>query len=163
MKEQKSEPKTRKINVRDPEKFDYARSLYVNEGLTQKEIAERLDINPKTIKTWIDESGWREKRAVKNVSPDAMINRLMLIADELMNKEDFAENSTDNCNAIAKLIRQIKSLKNSTTNNDRIQTLIEFTDWLIIESRSDKEVNEILIKKINKLQDKFLMALTDAR
>lgn len=150
----------KKISPRDSDKHDKAYQLYVA-GHTQKEICNTLDINAKTLKRWIDDGVWSGKRATKNISLDSMINRLMSIADDMLNDDNFKDNLAENSNAIAKLIRQIKSLKNGTTINDRYQTFIDFIDWLIIEARSNKEVSDSVVKIINLLQNKYLKELCD--
>lgn len=153
----------KKINVRDPEKYEYAQILYIDKKLSQKDVCERIGINAKTLKSWIDQGGWAEKRVIKVMSPDAMINRLMQKADQLMNGEDFEENATEICNAISKLIRQIKTLKNSTTNNDRVQSFLEFSDWLIAEARHDRSINDNFMRQLNTLQDKYIMFISDVK
>lgn len=151
---------SKKINPRDSEKYDKAYQLYTF-GVNQKEICTTLEINAKTLKRWIDDGVWREKRATKSVSLDSMINRLMVIADDMLNDENFKDKLAENSNAIAKLIRQIKTLKNGTTINDRLQAFIDFTEWVIIEARTDKCVTDEIVKAINKLQDKHIRELCD--
>ncbi len=39
-----------------------ARELIVREGLTQKEVAQRLKIAPKTVSLWYGRHGWQDER-----------------------------------------------------------------------------------------------------
>ena len=151
---------TRKINPRDTERYDKSYLLFCS-GVSQKEICTTLDINSKTLKRWIDDGIWKEKIATKVISLDAMINRLMVIADDMLNEEDFKKDLVGNSNAIAKLLRQIKTLKNGTTINDRLQTFLDFTSWVVLEARTNKDVTDSIVKAINNLQDKHIRELCD--
>ncbi len=39
---------------------EYAKLLFVKEGLPQKEIAERVKVTEKTIGKWIQEGNWKD-------------------------------------------------------------------------------------------------------
>lgn len=147
--------KTTEINTRNPEKYQYAYLLYM-EGKSQKEVCERVDVNPKTLQAWITTGGWKGKRGSKVASPDALINKLMMVADDLISSEDFADNAAGNCDAIARVVGQIKKLKSGTTPNDRVRTLLDFSDWLIAEARVDERINDSFVKLLNLLQDKYI-------
>ena len=48
---------------RTPELVERAKGLYVREQLTLKEIARRLEVNERTIRTWRDQDGdWNKER-----------------------------------------------------------------------------------------------------
>lgn len=148
----------KRITPRNAEQHDKAHELFIA-GRTQKVICEQLSINPRTLKRWIDDGVWREKRAVKEVSPDALIIRLMTVADEIINDEDFKEKIVEESNALARVIRQIKMLKNGTTINDRVQTFLDFSNFLLVEVNTDNTLTDEIIKKINQLQNKYIREL----
>lgn len=49
---------------------EHARYLYFTTALTQKQIAEAVDVVPKTISRWIAESNWEEHKKITYFSPD---------------------------------------------------------------------------------------------
>lgn len=141
--------------TRNPEKHQYAYLLYMD-GKLQKDICERVGINPKTLQAWISAGGWKEKRGSKAASPDTLINKLMLKADEMISSDEFTDDTFGGCEAVAKVIGQIKKLKNGTTPSDRIRTLLDFGDWLIIEARLNNNIDDSFIKLLNSLHDKYI-------
>ena len=46
-----------------------ARDMYLNTNFTQKEIADKLGINPKTIYLWIKKGKWDEMKAAARQAP----------------------------------------------------------------------------------------------
>lgn len=50
------------MGISKAQEKEYAKILYVNERLTNKEIAERVGITEKTIAKWIDTENWLKLR-----------------------------------------------------------------------------------------------------
>lgn len=66
---------------------DLAKRYYVNEGLTQKEIAERLNLTEKTVGTWVKKGNWDKEKKSLLVTKDKQItdlyDQLASIIDEI--------------------------------------------------------------------------------
>jgi transcriptional regulator with XRE-family HTH domain len=52
---------------------DYAKMLFVNENLSQKEIAERVGVQEKTIGKWINDGNWQSLKTSMLVTKDAQL------------------------------------------------------------------------------------------
>ena len=57
---------------------DYAKMLYLDtsQKLTNKEIAERVDVRPNTISTWIKKGNWEKLRKSLMVTRQKMVRDL---------------------------------------------------------------------------------------
>lgn len=60
--------------------MEFARVLYVSENLTQKTIAERVNVTEKTIGKWIEKEGWKK---LKRSQLNTRHNQLNLMYDQL--------------------------------------------------------------------------------
>jgi len=69
-----------------------ARNLYLNTDFTQKEIAEKLGLDPKTIYLWIKKGKWDEMKAAARQAPgiiqQQLYNHITAINDAIANRED---------------------------------------------------------------------------
>ena len=50
------------------QKKDWAKMLYLNEHITQKEIAERVNVNKMTIGKWVKEGKWEEMKTAVSIT-----------------------------------------------------------------------------------------------
>ncbi len=149
-KTKKPAAEPRAVNIRTPEKYEYAYLLYM-QNHTQKSICEKVEIAPATFQSWKATGGWEEKRAARTISVDTLIAKTLRRIDEQLDDPDF------NADAFSKVVKQLKELKAGATVNDTIQVLLAFTDFLIDESSRDSEIDEKLIKTVNRLHDRFII------
>lgn len=149
-KMKKPADESRAINVRTPEKYEYAYLLYM-QNHTQASICEKVGIAPGTFQSWKASGGWEEKRAARTISVDTLIAKTLRRIDELLDNPDF------NADAFSKAVKQLKELKAGATVNDTIQVLLSFTDFLVDEAGRDSEITEGFIKTVNRLHDRFIL------
>ena len=86
---------------------EFAQHLFVNEKLTQKEIAERVGVVEKTISKWIKEGKWED------------LKRSMLIVKE--------EQLTDLYDKLSALNNHIKTTNNNLVSNKDVDTISKLT------------------------------------
>lgn len=55
---------------------DLAKILFVNEGVTQKEIAERLNLTEKTVSKWVKDGDWEKLKTSMLVTKDNQLTSL---------------------------------------------------------------------------------------
>lgn len=149
-KTKKPADEPRAINIRTPEKYEYAYLLYM-QNHTQASICEKVGIAPGTFQSWKSSGGWEEKRAARTISVDTLIAKLLRRIDEQLDDPAF------NADAFAKAVKQLKALKAGATVNDTIEVLMAFTDFLTDQSGRDPEVTDILVKTVNRLHDRFIL------
>lgn len=63
-----------------------AETLYVDEGLTAKEIALRIKVSEKTIGDWKKKYNWKSKRIAKQTSPESQAKKYDELLDALLDK-----------------------------------------------------------------------------
>lgn len=143
----------RAVNVRNPEKYEYAYLLYMQKH-TQASICEKVEITPSTFQSWKNSGGWEEKRAARTISVDTLIAKTLRRIDELLDSPDGF-----NADAFSKAVNQLKTLKAGATVNDKIESFLDFSDFLTDEHGRDPEVDEVFIKKVNRLQDRYILKL----
>jgi len=139
----------KKLQPRDPEKFEYAYLLFM-QGVSQKEICERVKISSPTLQGYKESGGWDTKRASRTISIDDLVQKSLKKISDMLDAQDF------NADSFAKAVSQLKTLKTHNTVDDDINTFMDFQDYIIRERSSNKDVTDELIKCITSLQDNYI-------
>lgn len=64
------------MGVKKQVEHDLAKRYYINDGLTQKEIADRLKLTEKTVGTWVKNGCWDKEKISLLVTKDNQITSL---------------------------------------------------------------------------------------
>ncbi|MBD9165896.1 MAG: DDE transposase family protein [Parabacteroides johnsonii] len=117
------------------QKKDWAKMLYLNEHITQKEIAERVNVNKMTIGKWVKEGKWEEmKTAVSITKKEQLANLYRQIAEinkAILGRPEGERYATPKeADAINKLAAAIEKLEKETGIADIISVSKGFLDWL---------------------------------
>ena len=139
------------------QKKDWAKTIYLNEHLTQKEIAERVGISAKTMSKWIAAEKWetlktsltitREEQLANLYRQVAAINHAIASRDE---KERFA-NSRE-ADIINKLATAINKMETETGLAEVIGVCKKILTWL-------RPVDPAKAKELSYLLDSFIKDL----
>ena len=133
-------------------KKDLARILYMS-GTPIKEILDRTAIKSNaTINKWIQEEGWKEKRAARTVSRSELVNKTLMKINDLLELEakDFP---ADQLSKLASLIEKLDKQDSPILIMD---VFITFSKWLQNRSTTDKAVTLEFMKQLNHLQDIYI-------
>lgn len=65
---------------------DYAKTLFVNDGLSQKEIAIRLNLTEKTVGRWVKTGEWEKLKVSMLVTKDNQLAGLYKQLENVMNE-----------------------------------------------------------------------------
>ena len=140
-------------------KKSLARSLYLS-GMEQNEIAEKVEVSRITISRWVNNEGWKEARAAKNISRPELVNKLLLTIDGLIERVNKSDDPTligARADTLSKFSSTIKMLDKKANVIDAIEVFMAFNRWIQDQASYDPEITPELIKAINKYQNKFLM------
>ena len=140
-------------------KKSLARSLYLS-GMEQNEIAEKVEVSRITISRWVNNEGWKEARAAKNISRPELVNKLLLAIDGMIENVNKSNDPTlvgSLADKLSKLSSTIEKLDKKANVIDAIEVFMAFNRWIQDQASYDPEITPELIKAINKYQNKFLM------
>ena len=140
-------------------KKSLARSLYLS-GMEQNEIAEKVEVSRITISRWVNNEGWKETRAAKNISRPELVNKLLLTIDGMIENVNKSNDPTlvgSLADKLSKLSSTIEKLDKKANVIDAIEVFMAFNRWIQDQASYDPEITPELIKAINKYQNKFLM------
>lgn len=117
------------------QKKDFAKSLYLREHITQKEIAERVGISAVTVNKWVNAEGWEKLKASLSVTRDEqlanMYNQIAEINTNIAKREEGARypNSKES-DIINKIAATIERLERETGVADIISVSRGLLDFI---------------------------------
>lgn len=133
---------------------EFAKSLYIGGGLTQKEIAERVSVTEKTLTSWIKKEKWD---GLKKSLLTTKQTQLAFLYDQLdflntdISKRDFKVADGKEADTIIKLTAAINRLETETSIGDTVEVARNFIEFV---RPQDLE----LAKTITNLFDVFITA-----
>ncbi|MBP4140028.1 DDE transposase family protein [Flavobacterium geliluteum] len=119
--------------LRKAQEKEYAKSLYIGGGLTQKEIAERVSVTEKTLTKWIKEGKWDN---LKKSLLTTKQNQLSFLYDQLdflntdISKRDFKVAVGKEADTIIKLTASINRLETETSIGDTVEVARNFIEFV---------------------------------
>lgn len=136
------------------QKREFAKMLYLNnDGITQKEIAQRAGVSEVTIGRWIKNEKWETLKVslltTKSEQLSLLYNQLAALNDTIRNRDEkFA--STKEADTIIKITAAIKNLEVETSIAEKVETAQQFLKFVRTTSSIDTS------KKIASLFDAFI-------
>lgn len=133
---------------------EWAQLLFVKEGLSQKEIAERTGKSAVTINRWVKEGEWTRLKQSLLVTREAQLSRMYMQLDELnsaiMKREEgqrFA--SSKEADTISKLANAIRTMESEASIADIVEVSKRLLNWL-------RPVNPALAKEVANVINDFI-------
>ncbi len=128
---------------------EYAKILYVNEKLTQKEISERVGVTEKTVGKWIEVGGWNKLRqsllATKPYNIDLMYQSLTALNESFIGKVP----TSSQLDSVSKLTASIKNLETDLGLGEIFTVGQSFIQWVRL-NQPDK------VKEVYNLFDAYI-------
>lgn len=118
------------MKATEPRKI--AKILFVEAGLSQNEIAERLGKDKSQISRWATEDNWKTLRSTRTATADQIIQRTYVQINniyDIVDEEKRVITATE-CDQIAKLMASIKLLHKGADLATFIQAYEEFIKYL---------------------------------
>jgi len=121
--------------MKSEQKKELAKLLFINEYLTQKEIAARVDVSEKTLSKWVNEGDWRRLRQSYLVTKEEQLRRIYEQIDELNTAISMREPgqryaNTRDADTLAKLTSAARNLESEASVSDIISVAKRFLTWL---------------------------------
>ncbi len=117
------------------QKKDYAKILYTQMGLLQKEAAVKAGVSAKTMSAWVNNEGWDKLRASLAITREAQLRMVYAQLNELQTainsrKEGERYPSAKEADAMAKLAATIKALETDAGLHETVDVLMQFLGWV---------------------------------
>jgi len=145
------------MSLRNKDKRDWAKTLYLSENLTQKEIAGRVGVTEKTMSRWVNDGNWEHLKSSIIMTKSEELKRIYQQLNELNSfiltkttGQRFA--SSKEADTISKLASAARSLETEIAIADVIEVFKRFTEWI---RKHDFEK----AKEIVRLEDQFIQSL----
>lgn len=132
------------------QKKDFAKMLYLqNDGISQKEIAQRAGVSEVTVSKWVKGEKWENLKVslltTKSEQLNLLYNQLRAINEFIRDREKGAQYaSSKEADSIIKLTAAIKNLEIETSIAEKVETGQKFLAF--IRKTSDLETSKIVAK-----------------
>lgn len=113
-------------NINNKAKKELAEKLFIEDGLTAKEISSMIGISEQTLSRWRKEGNWENKRNEFLAAPHKIKEVLMKELKSIAT----GEGSTIDADALAKVSKVIESLSSRTSVQVIFSVLKEFDNWM---------------------------------
>lgn len=133
-----------------------AKHLYMK-GTPIAQIVELTGVTRQSVSRWINSEGWKEERAAREMSKESITSRTLSKLGDAIDKADGDEKSIGRmADSLLKSVKAIKEINQSTTIVNKIDTLIEFENWLVTHREEYPEIDDKLLVLINQLHSEFM-------
>lgn len=132
------------------QKKDFAKMLYLqNDGISQKEIAQRAGVSEVTVSKWVKGEKWENLKVslltTKAEQLNLLYNQLRSINELIRDREKGTQHaSSKEADSIIKLTSAIKNLEIETSIAEKVETGQKFL--VFIRKTSDLETSKIVAK-----------------
>lgn len=137
--------------AKDKEK-SVARLLYVEHQLSQKEIADKVGVQEKTVSIWVNDNGWKEERQARINAPRKQVEDLKQVISSLT--EQRLELESQRKNAIKAKDKALEF----DLNKQAVGIADEISKWNKALSHLDKS-NKITLETYLYIMDEIFSAL----
>lgn len=142
------------------DKRDWARTLFLHEKLTQKEIAGKVGVSEVTMSKWVKAEGWERMRQSLVLTKQKLLQQQYIYLEAIQAKIEEREKPNNHPNnkeadIISKLTASIRNLETEVSLAETITTFIEFGTWLRKVAPIDK------VKEFVELQDAYIRQLNN--
>lgn len=128
---------------------DYAQLLFVNQKLTQKEIAIKTEMSEVTISKWVKQGKWEDLRKTISVTREermrSTINQLTELDNLIATREEkYRFPDKNESNIRRRLVSDLAALENECGLTDVINVSIKLLEWVRgVEPLKAKEISQI--------------------
>lgn len=147
--------------AKNDKKQELARVLYMS-GLSQEEILQKVEVSRQTLSRWINTLGWKEMKAARNITRPELVNKLLSSINSLLDKanepgnEDMLDSLGDK---LIKMSNAIEKMEKKASVVDRIDTMIDFENWLAANRDKYPQLTNELFQLVNQLHNDYLNEL----
>ena len=140
-------------NLINAQKKEWAQLLYINEHLSQKEVAERVKVSKVTMNKWVKDGKWDEMKASLTITREEQLKRLYnqiaALNKEIAERENQRYATASESDTLSKLASAINKMEIEIGLADIISVSRRFLEWV-------RKVNVDKAKELSGLFDGFI-------
>lgn len=118
------------MGLKKVQEREYAKLLFTQMGLSQKEVAAKVGVTEKTIGKWKDEESWEELKTVFTTTRSSVIKNLQRQMELWQLKIGDNLAGTKEVDILVKLAAAINSLEKETGISEMVDTGMKFIQFL---------------------------------
>mgnify|MGYP001425854089 FL=1 len=142
-------------NSKDKQKA-VAKHLYMK-GTPIAQIVDLTGVSRQSVSRWINQEGWKEERASREMSREAITSKTLSKLGEAIDNVDGDEKGISRMtDSLLKAAKGIKEINAGTTIVNKVDTLIEFENWLATHRDDYPDIDDNLIMLVNQLHSDFM-------
>lgn len=142
-------------NSKDKQKA-VAKHLYMK-GTPIAQIVDLTGVSRQSVSRWINQEGWKEERASREMSREAITSKTLSKLGEAIDNVDGDEKGISRMtDSLLKAAKGIKEINAGTTIVNKVDTLIEFENWLAAHRDEYPDIDDNLIMLVNQLHSDFM-------
>lgn len=135
---------------------EVARALYLK-GVPQSRITELSGISRQSLSRWINREGWKEEKAAREMTRETVISKSLSYMGNVIDKAEEAGDKPEKvADTLIKTAKTIKEIGQYTNVVNKVDTLIEFENWIIVHREDYPELDDKMIVLINRLHSDFM-------
>lgn len=136
-------------------KKEVAKHLYMK-GTPIIQIVELTGITRQSVSRWVNQENWKEERAAREMSKESITSKTLSKLGEVIDRVDDEKGISRMTDSLLKAAQGIKAINTKTTIVDKVDTLIEFENWLVAHRDEYPEVDDKTVILINQLHSDFM-------
>ena len=134
--------------------------LYYMQGESQKVIADKVGVSAVTLGRWVDNGGWKEKKAGMNVTRPEIVNKNLVLISRLLdrlNSEDIDLKDIGKIvDQVSKLAAAIERIDKKANVIDAIEVFTALNRWMEARMEWDEQVTPELLAQFSYYQDLYI-------
>ena len=131
--------------------------LRAEKHLSQGDLAEALGVSRQSVSRWLNTEGWKEERAAREMSKESITSKTLSKLGDAIDKADGDERSIGRmADSLLKSVKAIKEINLSTTIVNKVDTLIEFENWMVTHRDEYPEIDDKMLVLINRMHSEFM-------
>ena len=131
------------------QKQSLAKILFL-QGLTCKDISDKIGVSANTISKWSVAGAWSEERAARTITRPQLVMKMLHELDKKVTNGDWKPQD------VAMVAAAISKLDKQTNVVTVIEVFTKYQGWLAKRAEIDPDLDADFLKKTYHYQDKFI-------
>ena len=131
--------------------------LFFLKGTPTAQTVELTGVSRQSVSRWLNTEGWKEERAAREMSKESITSKTLSKLGDAIDKADGDERSIGRmADSLLKSVKAIKEINLSTTIVNKVDTLIEFENWMVTHRDEYPEIDDKMLVLINRMHSEFM-------